>query len=120
MPGMAIANAALREFVLLPVVGVAAQPLSGVTLATLLAVYAFIVLRHWIGPGSFFARWLLGVIWAALSLLFEYILIALSHDRPFQTLLESLSLSAMADGNLFVLTVLLLLVAPAVLSTRRR
>ncbi len=112
MPVIAVANAALREFVLQPVFGPVSQPLSGLTLMALLAAYTFLMFRRVIGDAPPWAAWLLGAIWAALTLGFEYALIAQSRTAPLDGLLETLSPSAIADGNLFVLAVLLLLIAP--------
>jgi len=112
MPVIAVANAALRELVLQPAFGTAAQPLSGVTLAALLALYAFVMLRRVIGGATAWASWLLGLIWAALTLAFEYALIAAESDKPLDRLIETLSPSAIAGGNLFAPAVLVVLLTP--------
>jgi len=112
MPVIAVANAALRELVLQPAFGTAAQPLSGVTLAALLALYAFVMLRRLIGGATASASWLLGLIWAALTLAFEYALIAAESDKPLDRLIDTLSPSAIAGGNLFALAVLVVLLTP--------
>jgi len=112
MPAIAVANAALRELVLQPAFGTAAQPLSGVTLAALLAFYAFVMLRRVIGGATASASWLLGLIWAALTLAFEYALIAAESDKLLDRLIETLSPTAIAGGNLFALAVLVVLLTP--------
>ncbi len=112
MPAIAVANAALRELALQPAFGAAAQPLSGVTLAALLALYAFVIFRRVIGGASRSAAWLLGIIWAALTLGFEYALIASLQPEPLARLLETLSPAAVAQGNLFAFAVLVVLLAP--------
>ncbi len=113
MPALAVLNAGLREFVVQPVLGLAvAQPLSGVTLVLLLALYAAMIFRRTLGGAVRWATWLLGVIWAALTLAFEYALIAASQDRPVNRLMEALSPAAVSDGNLFALVVLFVLAAP--------
>jgi len=112
MPVIAVANAALRELVLQPVFGAAAQPLSGLILLALLAIYAFVALRRVIGGAARRTAWLLGAIWAGLTLLFETALIWASADRPLQRLGETLSPEAIAGGNLFALAVVLVLLVP--------
>lgn len=113
MPVLAVANAALRETVLLPLLGVkSALSLSGVTLIAILAVYAFAVFRLGLPSAGRAAAWLLGIVWAGLTLAFEYALIAASQDRPLARLAETLSPAALSEGNLFVLAVMLLALAP--------
>jgi hypothetical protein len=112
MPAIAVANAALRELALQPAFGAAAQPVSGVTLAALLALYAFVILRRVIGGTTAWASWLLGLIWAAMTLAFEYALTAAASDEPLDRLIETLSPAAAAGGNLFALAVLVVLLAP--------
>lgn len=118
MPAIAIGNAALRELVLQPVLGAAAQPLSGVTLAAFLAVYAFVMFQHVIGGAARWTAWLLGVIWAALTLGFEYALIASQHPEPIARLFGTLSPATIAQGNLFALAVLTVLLAPPLFTQR--
>lgn len=113
MPVLAVVNASLRELAMLPLLGADwAQPLSGVTLIMLLAVYCAVVFRKFLPSMPVRAAWLLGVIWAGLTLLFEYVLIAATQARPMDQLLSTLSPSAVAHGNLFVLAVAFLLLAP--------
>lgn len=119
LPVIAVANAALRELVLQPAFGAVAQPLSGATLAAFLALYAFVMFRRVIGGGARRAAWLLGVIWAALTLGFEYALIASQQPAPLTRLFETLSPATIAEGNLFALAVLTVLLAPP-LFTRPR
>jgi hypothetical protein len=118
MPVIAVANAALREIALQPVFGAAAQPLSGLTLAALLALYSFVMLHRVLGRAPRPAAWLLGVIWTALTLAFEYILIAAQYANPVARLLDTLSSSALGAGNLFALAVLVVLLAPPLFAPR--
>lgn len=113
MPVLAVMNAGLRELAMLPLLGAErAQPLSGVTLIALLAVYCAAVFRKFLPCGSIRAAWLLGLIWAGLTLSFEYLLIAATHAQPMERLFTTLSPSAVAHGNLFVVAVAFLLLAP--------
>ena len=118
MPLIAVANAGLRELALQPLFGAAAQPLSGLTLLALLTLYAFAMLRRVMGRAPCRAAWLLGLIWAALTLAFEYALMARMRTDPLDGLLDTLSPSALAQGNLFALAVLLVLFAPSLFSRR--
>jgi hypothetical protein len=112
MPVIAIGNAALRELALQPAFGAAAQPVSGVTLAVLLTLYAFVMFRRVMGGAARWTAWLLGAIWAGLTLGFEYALIASQQPAPFARLFETLSPATIAEGNLFALAVLIVLLAP--------
>lgn len=113
MPVLAIANAALRELIVHPWLGEAlAQPLSGVTLIAILAVYAGLVFRAAVMGDGADAAWLLGLLWAGLTLIFEYALIAASQEAPLAKLAYTLSPAAIHDGNLFVLALIFVLIAP--------
>lgn len=113
LPVLAVANAALRELALLPLLGAElAQPLSGLTLIAIIALYSFVVFRRAVAGAGAGAAWLLGLIWAGLTLAFEYALIAASHDQPLTRLAETLSPTAIGAGNLFVLAVIFLALAP--------
>lgn len=113
MPVIAVINAGIRELAFQPILSPAiVQPLSGLTLLGLLAIYAAFMFARVIGGGARWARWVLGLIWAGLTLAFEYALLASESGRPLARLMDTLSLSAIADGNLFALAVLLVLIAP--------
>ncbi len=113
LPVLAVANAALRELALLPMLGPElAQPLSGLMLIAIIALYSFALFRRAIVSAGRAAAWLLGAIWAGLTLIFEYALISASHQQPLTRLAETLSPSAVAGGNLFALAVILLALAP--------
>lgn len=120
MPLIAVANAAVREGVLLPWLGAdMAQPASGLSLIALLGIYTFVVLRRATSGGSRWAAWALGAAWAALTLAFEFALIAASSPAPLSRFAQVLSPVAVAEGNLFVLVVVFLVMAPALLGPRR-
>ncbi len=113
LPVLAVANAALRELVLLPLLGASlAQPLSGLTLIAIIGLYSLIIFRQAIAGAGTGAAWLLGLIWAGLTLIFEYALMAAAHELPLARLTETLSPSAVSRGNLFVLAVIFLALAP--------
>jgi hypothetical protein len=96
---IAVANGALREFVLAPRIGAAALPLSGVTAMTAfaLAIAAFIRMSR--PPVAVAAR--IGALWLALTLGAET-LITLAAGRPADDVLVSLGPSALAHGNLML------------------
>lgn len=119
MPVLAVLNAVLRELVLQPAFGPeVAQPASGLTLIAILALYSLTVFRWILGAAHTTTAWLLGAIWAALTLAFEYALIAAGNDQPFAALIDTISPQTLAQGNLFALAVLFVLLAPP-LFTRR-
>jgi len=119
LPVLAVANAALRELALLPLLGAKlAQLLSGLSLIAIITLYSFAIFRRAIAGAGHGAAWLLGLIWAGLTLIFEYALIAASHEHPFARLAETLSPSAVSGGNLFVLAVIFLALAPRLFHRR--
>lgn len=113
LPVLAVANAALRELALLPLLGAKlAQPLSGLTLIAIIALYSLVIFRRVLPGAGGVAAWLLGFVWLALTLFFEYALIAASHDRALARLAEILSPGAVSEGNLFAIALLVVLIAP--------
>jgi len=119
MPLIAMANAAVREGVLQPWLGTdMAQPASGLSLIALLGIYTFLVLRRATPGGARWAAWTLGAAWAALTLAFEFALITVSSPAPLSHFTRVLSPGAVAEGNLFVLAVVFLALAPALLGPR--
>ena len=113
MPVLAVLNAGLRELVLQPVFGPeVAQPASGLTLIAILALYSRVMFRWAIGAAQSTSAWVLGAIWAGLTLAFEYALIGASNDQPLAALIETFSPQTVAQGNLFALAVMFVLVAP--------
>lgn len=113
MPVLAVLNAGLREMLLQPAFGPeVAQPASGLMLIAILALYSRAMFRWAIGAAQSASAWLLGAIWAGLTLAFEYALIGASNDQPLAALIETFSPQTVAQGNLFALAVLFVLVAP--------
>ena len=112
LPALAVANGVLREAVLAPALGArAALPLSGVLFALLVlaASAAFLALVR--APHTARDLWLLGLLWAALALGFEFGVFGLAAGVPLAELLAAFD---PATGNLFSLALLATLAGPRV------
>lgn len=119
---LAIANGALRETVLVPAFGpVTGLVASGVLLALAIFLVTFACAR-WLGLDSEHEAWRVGLLWLALTLLFEFAFGALVQHRTVQEMMEAYTLKR---GNLWPLDLVATLVAPVaawhlLLARRRR
>ncbi|NBC01131.1 MAG: hypothetical protein GVY15_09770 [Bacteroidetes bacterium] len=111
-------NGGLRDFVVAPLWGEGvALPLSGVLLAVIIGWVTFLLLPH-IGQISPADAWRIGGVWLALMLGFELGLGMLLLD---QSLAEVMTVFDVTRGNLYVLALLTVLLAPRLsLMGRRR
>ena len=112
----AIANGALREAVLAPVLGrVAGNLLSGLLLSIVIVVAAAAAVRR---PPPLLPREavLLGLFWFALTIVFEFSL-GLAQGK---TLTDLLAPYRFEGGNLWPVVLLVALVAPWLWSARER
>ncbi len=106
---IAILNGAIREKILIPLLGQApALSLSGMMLSCLflLTVWA---LFPWLSISSSGQCWLVGILWVALTVSFE---LGFGHyimGKPWGVLLEAYDVRI---GNLWVLVLLVVLVSP--------
>lgn len=113
---LAILNGVLRESVLAPALGArAALPISGVLLAGLILAAAWALLPT-LGPLAPRARWMVGVVWSAMTVTFEFALGRLVLDTPWPTLVNAYNPS---DGNLWVFVVATIAAAPALVGRAR-
>jgi hypothetical protein len=113
-PVLAVANGALRDALLAPAIGPAlALPISGVTflILMLLVIKGFLVLSR--APRSRRDLWLLGTIWAALAILFEFVVFGAILGTPWTELVQAFDPS---DGNLFSVVILGVLIGPRVIA----
>jgi hypothetical protein len=106
---LAVANGAFPEAVLLPSLGKpAALVLSGLLLAACIVAAAFLFLR-WPHPLTT-AAWLgLGLLWLALTLLFEFAFGRFVRGLSWQELLAAYQFR---DGNLWPLVLVVTFLAP--------
>lgn len=113
--GLAFANAALRELVLIPQWG---KPqglmLSGVVLATLVLVVAWACLP-WLGTRRIAELLAIGFGWLVLTIVFDFAMGWL-QGKPTQQLFEAYLFK---DGNLWPLVLLVTLSAPCLAAKLR-
>lgn len=107
--GLAIANGALREAVLIPSLG---KPgglvLSGVLLSALVILVAYGLVR--VSKGVTVSQgFLVGVLWLGLTLAFEF---AFGRFVQHQTWAQLLEAYAFKDGNLWPVVLAVTLLAP--------
>lgn len=113
-PVLAVANGALREALLAPAIGPAlALPISGLTFLILawLAISGFLVLSR--APRSGLDLWLLGTVWAALAMLFEFVVFGALLGTPRDELVRAFDPS---DGNLFSVVIVGVLIGPRLIA----
>jgi len=106
---LAILNGAFREAVLLPSLGNPwAQALSGLLLSACIIAVAVAFVPRLVRRGSM-QPWQMGVLWLALTLVFEFGFGRLVLDRSWPELLGAYTF---ADGNLWPLVLLVTAAAP--------
>lgn len=102
-------NGGLRDFVVAPLLGEGvALPLSGLVLTTVIGVLTYLLLPR-IGQVAPMDAWRIGGVWLALTLAFELGLGLVLLD---QSLAKVLAIFDITEGNLYVLVVLAVLLAP--------
>lgn len=102
-------NGALRELALTPRVGPGpAHILSTILLSGLVALTAYLAV-DWIGPASRTEGWLVGTLWLALTLGFEFGAGHYLFRKPWPDLLRDYNLSA---GRIWPLVLLVTLISP--------
>ena len=108
---MAVANGALREIVLIPVLGkTTGLVLSGALLSLLVALvsFAYVRLSHGI---TILQGLLVGVFWLCLTLVFEFSFGRYVQHKPWSELLDAYTFK---DGNIWPFVLLVTLLAPSV------
>jgi len=110
-------NGGLRDFVVAPLLGQSvALPLSGVLLAAIIGLITCLLLPR-IGQISAADAWRIGGVWLVLTLGFEFGLGMLLMGKAFADMLSVFDLSG---GNLYVLVLLTVFVAPWLTAKRQR
>ena len=105
---LAILNGGFRDVFLTPLLGEScAQPVSGIILILLIFIVSFIFIPR-IGKGTPKTYWKIGILWVALTIVFETILgLAIGN-----TLTELLKAYDITTGNLWLLIVIFTGIAP--------
>ena len=102
-------NGAIREALLVPLVGVAAgRAISTLLLCALVLVLTYSTIR-WIGPRSPRRTWIVGTVWVALTLGFEFLAGHFLFGDPWTELLEEYNV---LRGRIWILALVTILVSP--------
>lgn len=113
----AILNGGLREYVLVPVIGQKwALPASGIILSGLIFLITWFMLPRLIKDNIRTERWLMGIVWALLTVIFEFVA-GLSGGNNIQELLAAYN---PLTGNLWLLVLVTTFFAPVMESSMRR
>jgi len=108
----AILNGALRDLLLVPHLGdLVARAISCVTLASVIAIVTWMSLA-WIRPASMADAWQIGLLWLAMTLVFEFGAGHYLFRTPWPALLADYNV---LDGRLWVLVLMATLTAPALI-----
>lgn len=108
---LAVLNGALREFMLVPALGVpAATALSGIVLCALIIGVVFLA-RPWLGLANRRAALDIGAFWLLLTLAFEFGFGCFVQHKSWP---EMIGAYRFENGNLWPLVLLVILVSPAI------
>ena len=112
---VAILNGGFREAVLAPRLGRSlAHGLSTVMLSLFIVALGWMT-TPWVAPRSLQDAWLIGGVWVALTLTFEFLGGHFIFGRPWQTLLADYNLFA---GRIWVMVLIVTLMTPVIAFTR--
>jgi hypothetical protein len=106
---VASANGAVREALLIPVLGdIAGRAVSALLLCVLVLLLTYLTIR-WIHPRSGYATWIVGGLWVALTLAFEFLAGHFLFGNPWSRLLEDYNVFR---GRIWILVLITIAVAP--------
>lgn len=106
---LAVLNGAMRQGLLAPRFGQqAGHVISTISLCTLILVVAWLAVR-WMGAASWRDAWLVGGVWLALTLAFEFLAGHYIFGEPWKKLLAAYDL---LHGQIWLFVPLTTLVAP--------
>jgi hypothetical protein len=113
---LAILNGIIRETLLVSIFGPRlALPLSGILLAVLIFAVT-VVLIPWLGRLTAPYYWLVGMLWACLTVIFEFSFGLYVGGHSLETLLAAYDLTS---GNLWLAVLIMTLVSPYLAARRR-
>jgi uncharacterized membrane protein YhaH (DUF805 family) len=113
---MASINGAVREALLIPRMGDGAgRAISTFMLSSLVLVLTFVTVR-WIGPRSALDAWIVGGLWFALTLGFEFLAGHFLFGNPWSQLLEDYNVFR---GRIWILVLITIILAPRVCARAR-
>jgi hypothetical protein len=104
-------NGIAREAVLIPRMGeIAGRAVSTIALSVLIVMLTWISIA-WIAPRSTSQAWMIGVIWVALTLAFEFLAGHYVFRNPWSRLLEDYNV---LRGRIWILVLLTTVTAPRI------
>ena len=113
---LAILNGAFREMFLMSWIGERyAEPVSGIILCLLIFIVSWIFIPR-IGKGEQKTYWKIGILWIALTIVFETIF-GLAVGNTFMELIKAYDVTT---GNLWLLVVLFTGIAPWLVAKKRK
>lgn len=113
---VASANGALRQAVLIPATSeIAGRAISTLLLAALIALLTWASIR-WIRPRSRTDAWLIGAVWVALTLAFEFLAGHYLFGTPWNVLAEDYNL---LRGRIWIPVLIVTAVAPRISAQAR-
>ena len=120
LPLVALFNIYLRDGVIIPLLGPElAVPVSTVLLLVMLYATAYFLLSGVERPTSCRISFLLGVIWVGFAIIFEALFVIFALGKPLSELWKALSLPAVLEGNLFLVVLAMLFLAPAICASKK-
>ena len=106
---VASVNGAIREALLIPAIGVIpGRAISTVALCVLVLLLTWLTIR-WIGPRSNGDAWIVGGLWVALTLAFEFLAGHFLFGDPWSQLLEEYDVFR---GRIWILVLVTIAIAP--------
>ena len=106
---VASVNGAIRETLLIPAIGDAAgRAISTVALCVLVLLLTWLTIR-WIEPRSSRDAWVVGALWVALTLGFEFLAGHFLFGDPWSQLLEDYNVFR---GRIWILVLVTIAIAP--------
>jgi hypothetical protein len=114
---LAIANGAFREAVLIPHLGeITAHIISTILLSALILLTTWLTIE-WIGPTTPTQSIVIGFVWLALTVLFEFGAGHFLFRQPWVQLFADYNL---AKGRIWILVLIVTLKAPTIAASMRR
>ena len=109
-------NGAIREALLIPAIGDAAgRAISTVALCVLVLLLTWLTIR-WIEPRSSRDAWIVGALWVALTLGFEFLAGHFLFGDPWSQLLEEYNVFR---GRIWILVLVTIAIAPRLCARAR-
>lgn len=120
LPLVALFNIYLRDGLIIPLMGQElAVPISAAVLIAMLYGTTYFLLSGVERPTSCRISFLLGLIWVGFAVIFESLFVLFALNKPLDELWKTLSLPAILEGNLFLIVLAMLFIAPAVCASKR-